>query len=748
MASQKGPVTWRQLIELTQADDPRAITQLRQRLKGLERNGELERDPQGAYHALDSAAVQTALIEGSGHKLSAAGMPVEDAHKFGLRPGDTVEMRVINAQARIIKVISHANTPVTGVLRRRGRDPYVEGIGQYRGRVSLASSPEHGNDGDTVRVRIVDRDRQGLVGVIEEVLTHQSVLQQAISSAVSSASIPSEWPEQVLAATARLPKTVVAKRYPHRRDLTSMPLVTIDGETAQDFDDAVYAEPVSDKAGLYRLVVAIADVGHYVKRSGALDAEALARGTSVYFPSTVIAMLPEAISNGLCSLRPKTTRLAMVCDMRIDQFGEIQDYEFYEAVIFSHARLTYEQVQAFVDDRDALPVAGQDAQGVEQSIEMLRQVHSVLHQARQRRGALDFPTREAQLQLADGRVTQVQPTARLLAHQLIEEAMIAANVCAARFLEVHHTPALYRVHETPDADKLEELRQALSQIGVRLVAGDVSPKSLQDALSRLPDHVDEWLYAQLALRTLKQAVYSPRNEGHFGLALERYMHFTSPIRRYPDLVVHRAIKSVLARQQGRKALAIPDMDELIRIGEQCSSLERRAESAGWLVDNWLKCDFLLPEIGSRFDGIIAGVTEFGLFVELDGYFVQGLLHISNLGQDYFHFHSRSLSLVGERNGRRFALGDRLSVVIRDIDPPQGRIDLVLEATGKSAQQDTVPGSGKRGEAKLKKSKKSSSRRNTDKDRKNKRRGQTGQNRTATGHKASLKPGAGSGPVQV
>lgn len=665
------------LIDLTGADEPRAITQLRQMLKGLERSGELLRDHQGTYHLPDAGTAQEALVERNGKQFTAAGAVIEDAQRFSLREGDAVELRVVNGQAHVLRVISHADTPVTGVLRKRGRYPFVEGIGSYRGHVSLLEPPAQGEDGDTVHVRIVDRDRRGLVGIVEDVLEHTSVLEQAIATAVASAQIPHEWPEAVTAAVNKLPSSVNPKRHPQREDLTALPLVTIDGDSAQDFDDAVYAEPLPGKRGGFRLVVAIADVGHYVKRGGALDLEAVQRGTSVYFPTTVIPMLPEHISNGLCSLRPLTPRLSLVCDMQLDAHGQVDRYRFYEAVIFSHARLTYSQVQAFLEGTDELPVEAAYATQVGKSVQVLRQVYALLRQAREQRGALDFATREAQLELQAGRVIGVQPVERLLAHQLIEEAMIAANVSAARYLEEHHTPALYRVHEPPDPDKMEELRHALAYAGVRLAPGDVAPKALQAALGRLPQHADQWLYAQLALRTLQQAVYSPRNQGHYGLALERYMHFTSPIRRYPDLVVHRAIKAVLAKQAGISAKRIPSLDELHVLGEQCSSHERRAENAGWSVDAWLKCDYLLSEIGARFDGVVAGVTEFGLFVELQGYYVQGLLHISNLGEDYYIFEPRTLALVGERSGRRFALGDRLDVMIRDIDPPQGKIDLVL-----------------------------------------------------------------------
>ena len=469
-------------------------------------------------------------------------------------------------------------------------------------------------------------------------------------------------------------------------------------------------------------MVAIADVAHYVKPGGALDVEAVERGTSVYFPERVIPMLPEALSNGLCSLRPRVERLSLVCDMHISSAGQIKAHEFYEAVIYSHARLTYNQVQDFLDNGYALPTEQEDAEAVEQSIHHLADLYRALAKARAKRGALELESQEAELKIDGGRVVGVTPIERKMAHQLIEEAMIAANVCAALHLEAAEIPSLYRVHEVPDPDKLEELRQALSYVGVRLAGGVLNPKTLRQALDDLPATVNKRLYGQLALRSLKQAVYKPGNEGHFGLALERYMHFTSPIRRYPDLVVHRAIKATLGSKDARRKQ--PSFDELVSLGAYCSQNERRAESAGWLVDGWLKCDYLRDRVGDTFDGMIAGVTEFGLFVEIEGYFVQGLVHISNLGQDYFEYNPRALALVGERSGRRFVLGDKLRVTIVDIDAPKGRIDLRLveggEGQGKATGRDG--GSRRRGVDKAKDGGRGGRAKNSDKAKSDRKKG--------------------------
>jgi ribonuclease R len=537
-----------------------------------------------------------------------------------------------------------------------------------------------------VSVKILDRDRRGLVGEFHQLLVSDSVVDQAIRTTIAAMGIPDEWPDGVARAVAKLPKSVAGDRHPERRDLRDVPLVTIDGETAKDFDDAVYAEPAAEG---WRLIVAIADVGHYVKPGSPLDQEAQLRGTSVYFPGFVVPMLPEALSNELCSLRPEVARLALVCDMRVAVDGDVVDHEFFEATIRSHARLTYNNVQDFFDGD-----AGDVSSAVAESLHTLLEVHRALRGARERRGGLDFETREGEIVIRDGRVCAVEPARRLSTHQLIEEAMIAANVAAAEFLEENESLSLYRVHEAPEVLKLDELRQALAVVGVQLPPGRADPKALQTALAGLAGQAHAWLYEQMVLRSMQQAVYSPVNQGHFGLALERYMHFTSPIRRYPDLLVHRAIKAVLKDKRDRRHL--PDLDRLHLLGESCSHTERRAESAGWAVDAWLKCDLLQQRIGEVFEGLVAGVTDFGLFVDIEGYYVQGLLHVSELGNDYYHYNAQTASLIGEKSGRRFRLGDTLEVRVVDVDPPQGKIDLRLPVGDGGAARKRRTVKGRRG----------------------------------------------------
>ena len=691
-----GQTDWRGLVEASQAATPREITQLRQMLKGLERAGEIRRDLSGHYHLRDdgpdAADLKTGVVEQARSRMTVSDYAIERS-RVPLRAGDEIEFRVVGDKALVARVVRHSSEPLVGILNTEARYPYVEGLGAFKQRIELEERPQVGRHGDTVAVRVTGLDRRNLRGFVTDVVTAASVLEQAIKTAIFAFELPHEWPEEVSQACSRLPKSVARSHYKSRIDLCAVPLVTIDGDTAKDFDDAVFAEQAGEG---WRLVVAIADVAHYVKQGSALDREALTRGTSTYFPERVIPMLPEAISNELCSLQPKVDRLALVCDMHVAETGQVDSYEFYEAVIHSHARLTYEEVEEFL-------VTAQSgwASDVQRSISTLHDVYQSLRRARENRGALDFPTHEGVLRLERGSVAEVIPLARLTANQLIEEAMIAANVSAARFLESESIPSLYRVHAPPDAMKLEELRQILAYAGVRLPAGEVAPRELQHALLNLPESFNGWVFGQMALRSMQQAVYTPENQGHYGLALQEYMHFTSPIRRYPDLLVHRAIKGGINRKSASSSLPsnLPDMDELLWLGGQVSQTERRAESAGWMVDGWLKCDHLLDRIGDVLDGTIATVTDFGLFVELEGYFVQGLVHVSSLGGDYFQFHSRSMSLVGEKSGRRFVMGDRVRVLVQEIQPAQGKIDLIIEGAqnvSRRGRREKAGGSNPRG----------------------------------------------------
>jgi ribonuclease R len=470
---------------------------------------------------------------------------------------------------------------------------------------------------------------------------------------------------------AKYPAEVTARDRKGRLDLRELPLVTIDGETARDFDDAVFCEP--DRAvgrGAFRLVVAIADVSHYVSPGDALDVEAQARGNSVYFPRRVIPMLPEYLSNGLCSINPDVERLCMACDMRVSMQGKIISYSFHAALMRSKARFTYTRVAQLLDGE--APASARERE----LLPYLKHLHTLfgkLLKERKRRGAIDFETTETEIIFNDQRkIERIVPVQRNDAHRLIEECMLAANVCASHFLAANEHPMLYRVHEGPTPEKLAALREFLGGFGLDLSGGKKPhAKDYAALLARVKERPDAMLLQTVMLRSLKQAVYSPQNAGHFGLAYESYTHFTSPIRRYPDLMVHRAIKAVL---QGKTFRA----QDWAALGEHCSKTERRADEATRDVTNWLKCYYMQDKVGASFSGSVSAVTGFGIFVALDGIYAEGLIHVSDLGRDYFHFDAVRHQMVGERSGARYRLGDRVRVKVAQANLDTARIDFVLE----------------------------------------------------------------------
>ena len=637
---------------------------LRTALQRLERDGRILRDHGGVYLP-DPGSRFTGLIEAGLGGLAIDGLPVEGTGRSGLRAGDRVEALRTQGGSRVLRVLEHTTEPLVGVFRMTGRGAYIEALGGgVRGRISLSDASSYAKDGDIVRAFVTGAGPRGLIGRIEQVIEGEGTAGTATDAALVAYAIPALWPEGVRRAANAAPRQVEAADHAGRLDLRHLPLVTIDGPSARDFDDAVYAETSSSG---WRLVVAIADVAHYVAPGSALDAAARERGTSVYFPERVIPMLPEALSNGICSLRPDEDRLALVCDMQISRAGRIVRYDFHEAAIRSQARLTYAEVESF--HRDGRGPTG----AVAKSLGALFRAYEALRGAREERGALDFDAHEGLPQLRDGEVIAIKPVLRLDSHRLIEEAMIAANICAAEFIEAHGRAGLHRVHEPPDPAKLAPLSQAFASAGAPLPSeGPATAKALQKALLATGQRPDGWLFALLTLQSMQRALYTPEAKGHFALALDRYAHFTSPIRRYPDLTVHRAIKAVLHGQ----AESGDVRQMLAELGTQASLAERRADDAGRMVDAWLKCSFLAPRIGETFAATVAGVTDFGLFADLDGYFIQGLLHVSALGGDYFR-HAPPFRLVGETTGESYALGDAIEVRLAGAQPELGRLELEL-----------------------------------------------------------------------
>jgi ribonuclease R len=479
-----------------------------------------------------------------------------------------------------------------------------------------------------------------------------------IEIALRKFDLPNEFSKKAMAQARAMPAEVRAEDVGKaRRDLRDLPFVTIDGETARDFDDAVHA--VREGRG-FRLRVAIADVSHYVRHGDVLDLDARERGTSVYFPRRVIPMLPEKLSNGLCSLNPGVDRLAMVCDMAITPAGKVARYEFYAAVFRSHARMTYTQVWELLSSGSP-----------SENLQTLHDVYKVLAQERERRGAIDFESVETKMEFdAKGKILRIVPETRNEAHRLIEECMLAANVCAGNLLASRGHPVLYRVHGEPAPEKVKALREFIAELGLSLPGGESpKPKDYAQLLAKIRKRPDFMLLQTILLRSLKQAVYTPENVGHFGLAFDAYVHFTSPIRRYPDLLVHRAIKAVLDNRRYEGV----DWGEL---GRHCSETERRADDASRDVENWLKCFYMQDRVGGVFEGSITGVTSFGLFVMLDQYYVDGLVHISELGRDYYRFEPHRHALLGERTGKQYRLADRIKVKLVRVDLDTRRIDLI------------------------------------------------------------------------
>ena len=519
------------------------------------------------------------------------------------------------------------------------------------------------------------------IGRIIEILGDYADPGMEIEIALRKHDLPHEFSADALKQAKGIPDKVRKGDLEGRIDLRNLPLVTIDGETAKDFDDAVYCER---KGKGWRLVVAIADVSHYLLPGTPLDREAYARGNSVYFPRRVIPMLPEKLSNGICSLNPDVERLAMVCDMSVSALGEIGDYRFYPAVFRSQARLTYNQVWSWLS-KETAPVDAVHRALQPQLTELYALFHA-LSKARGKRGAIDFETVESMMIFDEqGKISKIVPVIRNDAHRIIEECMLAANVCASEFLKSHEQTCLYRIHEGPTPEKLKALRDFLKEFGFGLAGGD-DPRAGDYAalLKQIQGRPDTQLLQTVMLRSLRQAMYSPDNVGHFGLSYESYTHFTSPIRRYPDLLVHRAIKAVLDGERLKPG-------DWAEIGLHCSATERRADEATRDVETWLKCYFMRDRVGEESSATIASVVAFGVFVSLDDVHIEGLVHVSDLGEDYFQFDAGRHQMLGERSGKRFRLGDRLRVQLVRADLDTGKIDFMLAAEAPAAVRESRKG---------------------------------------------------------
>ncbi|OFK86681.1 MULTISPECIES: ribonuclease R [unclassified Eikenella] len=594
----------------------------------------------------------------------------------GLMHGDTVTVRPAGTDRRgrregqVLDVIERAQKTVVGRLMiERG----IAMLSPEDSRLpdSILLEPDSvgkAKPGQVVVAQIdayPDAHRPAVASVVE-VLGNYADSGMEIEIAVRQHHLPHQFSTACEKAAAKIPSTVRKTDLKGREDLRDLPLVTIDGENSRDFDDAVYAEKQGRN---FRLVVAIADVSHYVKPKDAIDADALDRATSVYFPRRVIPMLPESLSNGICSLNPDVDRLCMVCDMVFTYAGNLKSYRFYPAVMRSHARLTYTQVWDWIQNGSDNPL--------KPHIDTLYKLYQILLKKRHQRGAMEFETTETEMIFdKQGKIKRIVPVVRNEAHRLIEECMLAANVCAAEFLLKHQHPALFRNHSGPTPEKLATLREQLGLLGLTLGGGEQpTPLDYAALFAQTADRPDRELIQVMLLRSMQQAMYEPENSGHFGLAYPAYTHFTSPIRRYPDLLVHRAIKAVLSGSRYNPA------ENWSALGIHSSQCERRADEASRDVENWLKTYYMQDKVGEVFSGTVSGMAGFGLFVTLDDIHIEGLVHISELGEDYFNYRAETMSIEGERSGLRFSMGDKVVVQVARADLDTRKIDLMLISGG-------------------------------------------------------------------
>lgn len=694
------PLTREQLAQHFGLFDPEREEALRRRLIAMSRDGQLISNRRGAYQPITETELLRGRVQankdGYGYFIPDDGsedLILSSREMRQLFDGDIIQVRVSGfdhkgrREAAVVKVEVRRYQHLVGRYREDNGLGYLlpdnpritqELVVQPGG---LSASPDQFV---VLEITQYPTARELGMGKIIEVLGDFMAPGMEIDIALRNYDIPHVWPAAVQAEASQLSPVVDEqdKCSPGRQDIRHLPLITIDGEDAKDFDDAVFAQ--RRRGGGYRLVVAIADVSHYVRPDSALDTEARARGNSVYFPGFVVPMLPEVLSNGLCSLNPHVDRLCMVCDMTFSRAGRMTSHSFYPGVMHSQARTTYTQVAQFLEQpesSEALALAERWSTPVQESIYVLYELYTLLRKVREARGALDFDSGETRIIFSEDRkIERIVPVVRNNAHKLIEEMMLAANVATAEFVLQAKVPALYRNHEGPRNEKLLRLRDTLAAMGLRFSASaKPRPADFFEVIQQIATRPDKHVIETLLLRSLSQAVYAPENLGHFGLAYEAYTHFTSPIRRYPDLLIHRAVKAALLQGNQERAPA-PDVGMMAH-GEHCSMTERRADEATRDVMAWLKCEYMQDHIGDSFDGVIAAVTPFGFFVELKEVYVEGLVHVSQLRDDYYQFDSAFHRLVGERTGRRYAIGEPVRVKVASVNLDERKIDFDLISGG-------------------------------------------------------------------
>ncbi|MEI6860329.1 MAG: ribonuclease R [Shewanella sp.] len=697
LRSEKSPLNRERIAQALKLESEEHLEALRRRLRAMERDGQLVFTRGQAYGLPERMDLLTGTVighrDGFGFlKLEEGGddLFINNRDMMMYFHGDKVLAQKAGVdrkgrrEARIVRLVEQRVAALVGRFHLDSGMAFViaddRRIGQE---ILIADEDRNGaRQGDVVVLELIRRPGRYVkaAGKITEVLGKQLAPGMEIEIALRNYDLPHTWSSLIEKKLRAIPDEVTAADKEGRVDLRHLPLVTIDGEDARDFDDAVYAE--TKKSGGWRLWVAIADVSHYVRTESALDKEARARGNSVYFPSQVIPMLPEKISNGLCSLMPEVDRLCMVAEMTISAAGKLSGYKFYPAVMHSHARLTYTQVADMLEGGEV----SDKLKPILPHLQTLQSLYLTLDETRAKRGAIAFETTETQFVFnEDRKIDSIVPRNRNQAHKIIEECMILANVASAKFVSKHKGEVLYRVHESPSEQKLTNFKDFLKERGLTMGGGlDPTPTDYQALMESITERPDAELIQIMLLRSMKQATYTPDNEGHFGLALEAYAHFTSPIRRYPDLILHRVIRFLLAKLQGEaKEKWTPgggynyQLEELDLLGVECSTTERRADEATRDVSDWLKCEFMQDHVGDTFEAVVASVTHFGMFVRLNKLFIDGLVHISSLGSDYYQYDNMRQRLVGESSGQVYQIGDKVTVKVASVNLDDRQIDLMM-----------------------------------------------------------------------
>lgn len=698
------PVTLGELARDLDVRGERLLVALKKRLGRMSTSGQLLVNRRGEYCLLAKIDALPGVVKAhpDGFGFMSPDDDSEDVYlpyqeMRALLDGDRVAVRLTGRGRRdrrtgsVVDILERGKATLVGQYHRE------HGVGYVREAASRSPHnfmvPDHyragAKHGQMVKLKITDYPaaQREAHGKIVRVLGEPSDPGMATTLAIESFGLPADWSATILQGAAALGDRVRSADQAERVELRELPLVTIDGADARDFDDAVFAEPDGTN---WRLIVAIADVSRYVKPSDAIDQEAQRRGTSVYFPDQVLPMLPESLSNGLCSLNPKVDRLCLACDMRVNANGKVLKSKFYRAVMRSKARLTYNQVNALIGERN--PAERRKFSTLLPPLENLYGVYRALARARRRRGALDLELPEVRIELdKQGQIKSIAPRHRNDAHRLIEECMIAANVQAAKLLRRHRLSTLYRVHAGPEVERFEDLRLLLQELGLKVSDQALTqPREMNRVLQALRERPDFQILAVAVLRTMTQAVYQPGHAAHFGLGLDSYAHFTSPIRRYPDLLVHRGIKHILDRK--KPAAFTYDHQRMDILGRDCSALERRAEDAARHVEARYKCAYIQDKVGQEFVGVVTGVTHFGLFVMLQKLFVEGLVHVTSLSNDYYHLEHGGLRLIGEHSGRGYGLGDQVKVRLVRVDVDDAKVDLSLldQAAAKRGHGPTSP----------------------------------------------------------